>query len=217
MYFEGMCMARRRRLPTCCGGHDFDAVVDWIAYTPDDIERDIRLFGGKHPPVRLHQLGERLPEAPAPLCDSPKRRRWTTRSGSTLGTRSPCERRLMDGVPPPRLPGHYRASPRTPTDPRRSRSRSVSGQHPYTVVDRMQRGQEVIVPGDGTSLWVLTWNADLAVGLVGLLGREEAVGEAFHITSDEVLTWNQIYTEVAPRGGRGAQHRPCPFGSDRCL
>jgi nucleoside-diphosphate-sugar epimerase len=60
----------------------------------------------------------------------------------------------------------------------------------------MKRGQKVIVPGDGTSLWVLTWNEDFARGLAGLLGNEKALGEAFHITSDEVLTWDQIYLEA---------------------
>lgn len=71
-----------------------------------------------------------------------------------------------------------------------------SWMHPWTVVDRMKRGQKVIVPGDGTSLWVLTWNADFAKGLVGLLGNEKAIGEAFQITSDEVLTWDQIHREA---------------------
>jgi nucleoside-diphosphate-sugar epimerase len=63
-------------------------------------------------------------------------------------------------------------------------------------VDRIRKGGPVIVPGDGTSLWVLTWNADFARGLVGLLGNPHALGEAFHITSDEVLTWNQIFLEL---------------------
>ena len=68
--------------------------------------------------------------------------------------------------------------------------------HPWTVIDRMQRGQKVIIPGDGTSLWVLTWNADFAKGLIGLLGNKKALGEAFHITSDQVLSWDQIYLEA---------------------
>jgi nucleoside-diphosphate-sugar epimerase len=71
-----------------------------------------------------------------------------------------------------------------------------SWQHPYTVIDRMKRGRQIIVPGDGTSLWVLTWNGDFAKGFLGLLGNPQAIGEAYHITSDEVLTWNQIYREV---------------------
>ena len=68
--------------------------------------------------------------------------------------------------------------------------------HPWTVIDRMKRGEKVIVPGDGTSLWVLTWNADFAKGLVGLLENQKTIGEVFHITSDQVLSWNQIYLEV---------------------
>ncbi len=71
-----------------------------------------------------------------------------------------------------------------------------SWNHPWTAIDRIKRGRPLIVPGDGTSLWVLTWNADFAKGLLGLLGNEAAVGQAFHVTSDEVLTWDQIYSEV---------------------
>jgi nucleoside-diphosphate-sugar epimerase len=71
-----------------------------------------------------------------------------------------------------------------------------SWMHPWTVVDRMKHGKKIIVPGDGTSLWVLTWNADFAKGLIGLLGNEKAIGEAFQITSDEVLAWDQIHLEV---------------------
>jgi nucleoside-diphosphate-sugar epimerase len=71
-----------------------------------------------------------------------------------------------------------------------------SWNYPYTIVDRIKRGKKVIVPGDGTSLWVLTWNGDFAKGMLGLFGQKEAIGEAFHITSDEVLTWNQIYEEL---------------------
>ena len=67
----------------------------------------------------------------------------------------------------------------------------------YTVVDRMRKGKKVIVPGDGTSLWTLTHHADFAKGFVGLLGHSGAIGEAFHITSDEWLTWNQIFEIVA--------------------
>ena len=60
----------------------------------------------------------------------------------------------------------------------------------------MKHGKKVIVPGDGTSLWVLTWNDDFAKGLAGLLGNPKAIGEAFQISSDEVLSWDQIYLEA---------------------
>jgi len=75
----------------------------------------------------------------------------------------------------------------------------------YTVVDRMLKGKPVIVHGDGTSLWTLTHNSDFAKGFVGLLGNSHAIGEVFHITSDEWLTWNQIHEIVARAAGTEAQ------------
>jgi nucleoside-diphosphate-sugar epimerase len=75
------------------------------------------------------------------------------------------------------------------------------GGQDYTVVDRMRRGLPIVCHGDGTSLWVMTAASDFAVGLVGLLGQEKALGEAFHITSDEVLTWQAIYRDHRGSGG----------------
>jgi nucleoside-diphosphate-sugar epimerase len=71
------------------------------------------------------------------------------------------------------------------------------GGQDYTVVDRMRRGQPIVCHGDGTGLWTMTASADFAVGLVGLLGHPQALGEAFHITSDEVLSWRAIYEAMA--------------------
>ena len=73
--------------------------------------------------------------------------------------------------------------------------------HPWTLVDRMRRGRKVVVPGDGTSLWTLTHNSDFAKGFVGLMGNIRAIGHAFHITSDEVLTWNQVYRLIGAAAG----------------
>lgn len=67
-----------------------------------------------------------------------------------------------------------------------------SRSHRWTLIDRMRKGKKIIVPGDGTSLWTLTHNTDFAKGFIGLIGNIQAIGHAFHITSDEVLTWNQI-------------------------
>jgi nucleoside-diphosphate-sugar epimerase len=71
----------------------------------------------------------------------------------------------------------------------------------YTVVHRMRHGQKVPVHGDGSSLWVLTHHRDFAKGFVGLLGNSHAIGEAFHITSDELLSWDQIH-EIVARAAR---------------
>jgi nucleoside-diphosphate-sugar epimerase len=80
-----------------------------------------------------------------------------------------------------------------------------SWQKSYTAVDRMRRGKKVIVPGDGSSLWVITHNSDFAQGLVGLLGHQQAIGHAFHITSDEVMTWDQFFRITAQAAGTEAQ------------
>jgi nucleoside-diphosphate-sugar epimerase len=74
----------------------------------------------------------------------------------------------------------------------------------YTIVDRMRRGREVVVHGDGSSLWTMTHNTDFASAFTGLLGHPQAIGEAFHITSDEVLTWNQIFETI----GAAADAKP---------
>ena len=83
----------------------------------------------------------------------------------------------------------------------------------WTAWDRVVRGEEIVVPGDGTSLWTLTHAEDLAVGLVGLVGNWQSIGEDFHITSDEVLTWNEIYEIIGhpPRCRRGCSTFPSEF------
>ena len=174
--------------------HRFDAVVDYIAYTIDDIERDIRLFRGKtnqfvfissasayQKPVNNYIITERTP------LENPY---WEYSRNKIA-----CEDRLLfayleEGFPVTIIrPSHTYGTSQIPFG-------VSSWIHPWTVVDRMKRGQKVIVPGDGTSLWVLTWNADFAKGLVGLLGNEKTIGEVFQITSDEVLTWDQIHLEA---------------------
>jgi nucleoside-diphosphate-sugar epimerase len=83
----------------------------------------------------------------------------------------------------------------------------------WTQIDRMRRGLEVIVPGDGTSLWTLTHHVDFAKGFVGLLGHTRTIGEAYTITGDDVLTWNQIYTILATAAG--AEPRLVHLASER--
>ena len=82
----------------------------------------------------------------------------------------------------------------------------------WTAIDRMRRGLPVVVHGDGTSLWTMTHTRDFAVALTGLLGNDRAVGEAFHITSDEVLTWTQLFELLARAAG--AEFRPVHISSE---
>lgn len=186
--------ADRAHLSALLAGHRFDAVVDFIAFSTQDIEQDISLFHDKtdqfvfissasayQKPVQNYLITEETP------LENPF---WEYSRNKIA-----CEDLLMKT---------YRANgfPVTIVRPSHTYGPSqiplcvTSWQHPWTIIDRMKRGQKVIIPGDGTSLWVLTWNTDFAKGLVGLLGEKNTVGEVFQITSDQVLSWNQIYLEA---------------------
>lgn len=172
----------------------FDAVVDFIAFSPQDIERDINLFRDKtnqfvfissasayQKPVKNYLITEETP------LENPF---WEYSRNKIA-----CEHLLMSEYNNNKFPVTI-IRPSHTYGPSQIPFCVGSWQHPWTLVDRMKQGKPVIVPGDGTSLWVLTWNADFAVGLMGLLGNPKAIGEALQITSDEVLSWDQIYLEA---------------------
>lgn len=174
--------------------HHFDAIVDFIAFTPQDIERDINLFRNKtnqfvfissasayQKPVQNYLITEETP------LENPF---WEYSRNKIA-----CENLLISEYKNNNFPVTI-IRPSHTYGPSQIPFIYGSWQHPWTLINRMKQGKPVIIPGDGTSLWVLTWNADFAVGLIGLLGNPKAIGEAFQITSDEVLTWNQIYTEA---------------------
>jgi nucleoside-diphosphate-sugar epimerase len=173
----------------------FDVVVDWIAFTLDDIERDIRLFSGKTGQFVFISSASAYQKPPKHYIiteETPLENPFWDYSRDKIA----CEERLMAEY-------RQRGFPVTIVRPSHTYGPSQiplcldSWRHPWTVVERMKRGKKIIIPGDGTSLWVLTWNGDFAKGFLGLLGREQAIGQAYHITSDEALTWNQITLEAA--------------------
>jgi nucleoside-diphosphate-sugar epimerase len=175
-------------------GMEFDAVVDWIAFTEADIERDLQLFRGRTRQFIFISSASayQKPQAHYLINEStPLANPYWQYSRDKIA----CEERLMRA---------YREEqfPVTIVRPSLTYGETLiplavnSWQKSYTVVDRMLRGEKVIVPGDGSSLWVITHNSDFAKGLVGLLGNEQAIGHAFHITSDEVMTWDQYYRTV---------------------
>ena len=175
--------------------HHFDAVVDWIAFTPSDIERDIRLFADKTNQFVFISSASAYQKPPAHYLiteATPLSNPFWQYSRDKIA----CEECLMEVYLRQGFPITI-VRPSLTYGPSQIPLIVNSWQHPYTVIDRMLRGKEVIIPGDGTSLWTLTWHGDFAVGFLGLLGHSEAIGEAFNITSDEVLTWNQIYQETA--------------------
>jgi nucleoside-diphosphate-sugar epimerase len=176
------------------GDLQFDSVVDWIAYTPADIERDIKLFSGKTRQFIFISSASAYQKPPANYLiteDTPLENPYWQYSRDKIA----CEIRLMDEFRKNGFPVTI-IRPSLTYGPSQIPLSVGSWQHPYTVVDRIKKGRKLIVPGDGTSLWVLTWNGDFARGFSGLIGNDTAIGESFHITSDEVLTWNKIYVEL---------------------
>ena len=175
--------------------HHFEVVVDWIAFTAADIERDIRLFSEKTDQFVFISSASAYQKPPQHYIiteETPLENPYWQYSRDKIA----CEEMLMGAYQKDGFPVTI-VRPSLTYGPSQLPLCTNSWQQPYTIIDRMKRGQKIVIPGDGTSLWVFTWNADFAVGFLGLFGNENAIGEAFHITSDEVLTWNQAYEEVA--------------------
>ena len=176
----------------------FDVVVDWIAFTPEHIETDLELFRGRTQQYVFISSASayQTPPVNLPVTEStPLANPYWQYSRDKIA----CEERLMRA---------YREEqfPVTIVRPSHTYNETKLPVHGgYTVVDRMRRGKPVVVHGDGSSLWVLTHHRDFAKGFVGLLGDSHAIGETFHITSDELLTWNAIHEVIARAAGTTAQ------------
>ncbi|TVZ14661.1 SDR family oxidoreductase [Maribacter sp. MAR_2009_72] len=181
--------------------HDWDVVVNWIAFTKEDIERDIELFSGKtkqyifissascyQTPLSYPVITESTPLY-NPLWDYSQ-------------DKIACEDRLQQ---------EYRNNgfPITIVRPSLTYDTvipiAIGGFDKFNTAQRILDGKEIIVHGDGTSLWTVTHSDDFAKGFVGLLGLQTAIGHAFHITSDEVLSWNMIYKILADALGKEAK------------
>lgn len=176
------------------GRRTFDVVVNWIAFTPEHIASDLELFRDRTSQYVFISSASvyQTPPLLLPITEStPLANPFWAYSRAKIA----CEQRLMqayrdDGFPITIVrPSHTYDCTMLPMQGR------------YTAVQRMRDGKKVIVHGDGTSLWTLTHHRDFARGFTGLLGHPQARGEAFHITSDEILTWNQIYEIVAGTAG----------------
>jgi len=187
----------------------FDVVVDWIAYSPEDIARDLQIFRGRtrqfvfissasayQKPANNYIITESTP------LENPY---WDYSRNKIA-----CEELLMkayrnENFPVTIVRPSYTYNTYLPV--------AIGGFGCFTLADRLLKGKPIIVHGDGTSLWVNTHAEDFAKGFLGLLGNEKAIGQAFHITSDEVLSWNQIYQTIAEALGVEAKmvHIPSDF------
>jgi nucleoside-diphosphate-sugar epimerase len=189
-----------QRLLSVLQNHRWDVVVNWIAFNAEDIERDIDLFRGK--------TNQYIFISSASVYQKPVQFPYITESTPLVNpfwdysrNKIACEERLNRA---------YRDEGFPITIVRPSLTYEtvipvvIGGWKEYTIIDRIKKGKKIIVHGDGTSLWTITHARDFAKGFVGLLGHDQAIGHAFHITSDEILTWNQIYQDVAEAVGATA-------------
>ncbi len=180
------------------GNITFDVVVNWIAFTPEHIETDLEMFRDRTRQYIFISSASayQTPPLSMPIVEStPLSNPFWQYSRDKIACEERLERAYRDEGFPMTIvrPSHTYDQTLLPMD---------GG---YTVVNRMRQGKKVIVHGDGTSLWVLTHHRDFAKGFVGLLGNPQAVGNAFHITTDELLTWNQIFEMVARAAGTAVQ------------
>jgi nucleoside-diphosphate-sugar epimerase len=183
----------------------FDAVVDWVAYTPDHVQTDLELFGGRTGQYVFISSASayQTPPARVPVTESTPLSNpfWAYSRGKIA-----CEDLLVAAY-------REQGFPATIVRPSHTYDQtSVPFDGGWTVLGRMLAGKPVIVPGDGTSLWTLTHHDDFARAFVPLLGHPRTLGEAIHITSDDVLTWNQIAEALA--AGLGVTARLVHVPSD---
>jgi len=187
----------------------FDCVVNWIAFSPKDVTRDIAVFRDRTTQyifIGTASSYQKPPLHPVITESTPLRNPFWKYSHDKIL----CEEALMQA---------YREAGFPVTIVRPSLTYNthfpiaIGGWGCYTLADRLRRGRPIIVHGDGTSLWTVTHAEDFAKGFVGLMGHQQAVGHAFHITSDELLTWNQIYDTIARALGVAADkvHIPSDF------
>jgi nucleoside-diphosphate-sugar epimerase len=179
-------------------GHEWEVVVQWVGYLPSHIQRDVQTFKG---------AGHYIFISSASVYEKPPSHWMITEKTPLVNpyweysrNKIACEQVLLEAWRRSRFPVTI-VRPSLTYGPNQIPVVIGCSQKPFTIIDRMRRGAPIIVPGDGTSIWTVTHNRDVATGLLGLFGNPNAIGEDFHITSDESLSWNQIYALVGAAAG----------------
>jgi nucleoside-diphosphate-sugar epimerase len=174
-------------------GHQWDVVVNWVGFTPTDAERDIDLFNGR--------CGQYIFISSASCYQNPGPSLYINETRKLENPHWDYSRAKMAAEQTLFLAHNNSDFPLTVVRPSHTYHRviplTLGGWTYYNAVARIKKGLPVVVQGDGTSLWTLTHAHDFAKGFIGLLGNKSAIGEAVHITSDEVLDWNSIYQQTA--------------------
>ena len=184
---------------TALAGRTFDVVCDFVAFTPEHVQTDLDLFTGRIGQYVFISSASAYQKPPArlPILEStPLRNPFWQYSRDKIACEDLLNQAYRDHGFPVTIvrPSHTYDPSLVPT---------MGG---WTDIERMRQGRPVVVLGDGTSLWTLTHHTDFARAFVGLLGRPQAYGDAFTITSDNVLSWNQIYLALANAAGVAKPH-----------
>ncbi|MBB1494220.1 SDR family oxidoreductase [Propioniciclava sp. MC1595] len=180
------------------GGREFDAVVQFLAFDGEDVERDLRVLAGRVGQyVLVSSCSTYLKPLPHHVVteDSPQGNPYSAYARDKIAGEEALRASAGDLPWTIVRPSHTYGERTIPTN--------FHFGNPWAAWQRVLDGKPVIVHGDGESLWTFTWNEDFAVGLVGLLGNEGALGRAVHITSDESITWNRAFRTVAGVIGAG--------------
>lgn len=191
-------------------GMKFDCVCDFIGFVPEQVKRDWRLFKDK---TKQYMYISSASAYQKP-CMSPYINEGTPLANpywQYSRDKIECEKFLMEKYREKGFPVTI-IRPSHTYDERKVPLGVHGSEGSWQVIKRMQEGKRVIVQGDGTSLWTMTHNSDFAKAFVGLMGNVHAIGNAFQITSDETLTWNQIYTAIA--NALGVEFKPYYVASD---
>ncbi|MGI5989973.1 MAG: SDR family oxidoreductase [Lachnospiraceae bacterium] len=191
-------------------GKEFDCVCEFIGFTEKDVRRDYELFRGR--------TGQYIFTSSASAYNKPAAS-YVVTEGTALANpywdysrgKIACEEFLMEKYRGEQFPVTIVRPSHTYCE--RSIPTALHGaKGSWQVIQRMIDGKPVIVHGDGSSLWTLTFSTDFAVGYTGLMGNVHAIGEAFQITGDETLTWNQIYQTIG--AALGVKPDLCHVSSD---
>jgi nucleoside-diphosphate-sugar epimerase len=198
----------KKQVLAALGNLQFDVVVNFIAFTPDDVQQDIEVFSGRTKQyifISSASVYQKVGGHPVITESTPLYNPNWQYSRDKIA----CEELLNDAF-------RSNGFPITIVRPSHTYDTvipvAIGSWRDYTIIDRMKKGREVIIHGDGTSLWTVTHADDFARAFTGLLGHQQAIGHAFHITSDELLSWNQIYEAVAE--GARAELKAVHIASD---
>jgi nucleoside-diphosphate-sugar epimerase len=180
---------------------EFDAIVNWIVWDTAQAKRDIRLFGGKTAQYIFISTASVYQKPPASYIvteKTPLANPYWEYSRKKIA----CEQALTEAYEKEGFPVTIVRPSLTYGD--KWIPYVMASDISWSLVDRIRQGKRVIVPGDGTSLWTITHNTDFAQGFAGLVGNGAAIGEDFHITSDEVLTWGDALAQIGEAVGTEA-------------